>query len=99
MAKLRDLWAGALPLGEAFWTWAVTVALAVNISTSVLLLAMLSLDRPWAALILGYAIPVPYNVVALIGVWRSADQYMGPAAHADLARAASLVILAILSLT
>ena len=77
MAKLGALWRGELPLGEAFWTWAIGIGLLVNLTTSVLFLALLTADRPWAALFVGYALSVPYNVLAGVGVWRSAAHYEG----------------------
>lgn len=96
---MAALWRGELALAEAFWTWAVLVALLVNVSTTGLFLALIAADRPWAALALGYALPVAYNVVALVGVWRSAARHTGPPAQADLARAASAILLTVLSLT
>jgi hypothetical protein len=99
MARLRALWSGDLPLGEAFWTYAVTGGLAVNLTTSLLFLLLLSWDRPIAALFAGFALSVPYNVVALVGVWRSAARYEGERIHADLARIVSLVGMVLLTLT
>lgn len=99
MIRLRALWSGDLPLGEAFWTYAVGVGLAVNLITSLLFLVLISWDHPLAALFVGYALSVPYNIVALVGVWRSASRYDGPRTHADLARIVSLVGLVLLSLT
>jgi len=75
MKKLRSLWFGELPLGEAFWTWAICVGLVVNLTTSALFLAMIAADLPWLALLFGYALSVPYNVLAVVGVWRSAGRY------------------------
>jgi hypothetical protein len=99
MTRLRSLWLGELPLGEAFWTWAIGIGLLVNLTTSVLFLALIANDRPWAALFAGYALSVPYNVLAGVGVWRSAARYQGPAAHAELARIATVVVLTLLSVT
>ena len=99
MAKLRSLWLGELPLGEAFWTWAIGIGLLVNVTTSALFLALITADRPWAALFVGYALSVPYNVVAVVGVWRSAARYKGPAGHAELARIATVIVMLLLSLT
>ncbi|SDY70231.1 hypothetical protein [Citreimonas salinaria] len=99
MKKLRSLLAGDLALDEAFWTWAVTGGLMVNISTSILFLVLILQDLPLAALIVGYGCSVPYNVVATIGVWRSAAVYGGPTLYADLARYATLALMAILTLT
>ena len=99
MEKLRALWTGDLPLGDAFWTWALLGGLLVNISTSVLFLVLIMIDHPWPALIVGYGFSVPYNVVAVVGVWRSAARYDGPRTYADLARGATVILMTVLSLT
>ena len=99
MRKLRSLWLGELPLAEAFWTWAISVGLLVNLTTSMLFLTMITIDRPWAALLVGYATSVPYNVLAVVGVWRSAARYQGPAGHAELARVVTLTVMLLLTVT
>lgn len=99
MTKLGALWTGDLALGEAFWTWAMGIGLLVNIITSGLLLTLITLDRPFAALFVGYVLSVPYNIVALVGVWRAAARYRGDAWHAGLARIVTLVVLALLTVT
>ena len=99
MKKLRSLWLGELPLGEAFWIWAISVGLLVNLTTSLLFLTLITVDRPWTALIVGYALSVPYNVMAGVGVWRSAARYAGPAGHADLARVVTSIVMLLLTVT
>ena len=99
MAKLRALWAGDLAPAEAFWTWTVMVGLAVNVTTSILFLVLMLQDLAVAALVVGYAIPLPYNVVVTVGVWRSAARHAGPPLHADLARIATVILMAALTLT
>jgi hypothetical protein len=99
MTKMRSLWLGELPLGEAFWTWAIGIGLLINLTTSVLFLALITIDRPWAALFVGYGLSVPYNVVAVVGVWRSAARYEGPPGHAELARIVVVGVMLLLSVT
>lgn len=99
MRKLRSLLLGDLTLNEAFWTWAITVGLLVNLATSALFLALVSADRPWAALAVGYGPSVPYNVLAVVGVWRSAARHPGHAGHADLARVTSAAVMLLLTVT
>ena len=99
MTRLGALWLGELPLDEAFWTWAISVGLLVNLTTSIMFLAMITMDRPWAALLLGYGPSVPYNVLAVVGVWRSAARHAGCAGHADLARIVTLVVMLLLTVT
>lgn len=99
MERLRALWTGNLPLGEAFWTWALLGGLLVNVSTSVLFLVLITADHTWPALIVGYGFSVPYNIAVAVGVWRSAARYDGPRIHADLARGTTAVLMTVLSLT
>jgi hypothetical protein len=99
LGKLRALWAGELPLSEAFWTYAVNIGLLVNVTTTLLFFALIAADRPFAALFVGYACSVPYNVVAVVGVWRSAARHPGERIHAELARIVSLVGMILLSFT
>jgi hypothetical protein len=99
MKNLTTLWRGELPLSEALWTWAVTIGLIVNIATSLLFLTLITQDQPLLALLFGYGVSLPYNFVASVSVWRAASRYDGPAIHADLARTATVVIMAALSLT
>lgn len=99
MNGLRRLWKGELALRDAFWGWAVLGGLIVNGVSSGLFLALIAADRPIAALIAGYSFSVPYNVVAAVGVWRSAGRYEGERRWADLARIATVLGMVLLSIT
>ena len=96
---LRRLWRGELPLADAFWNWAVIGGLAVNFASTFGLLVLLTFDRPVAALLVGHAVSLPYNIVAGVGVWRSAARYEGPPRLAGLARLLTAIGLTVLSLT
>jgi hypothetical protein len=87
-----------LPLNEAFWHWAVAGGLVVNVTTTVLFLVLITQGQTIAALIVGYALSVPYNVVAAVGVWRSAERYPGPRHLAQAARIVAVVGMALISL-
>jgi hypothetical protein len=97
MNQLQRLWSGQLPLGEAFWTYAVVAGLAVSGITSFLFLILVSADWSLAALAVGYGLSVPYSVV--VGVWRAAERDEGPRARADLLRIVTLVGMVRLSVT
>lgn len=99
MNKLAALWRGDLGLADAFWTWAVFGGLLVNIVTSGAFLVLITLDRPLPALLIGYGVSLPYNAVAVVGVWRSAARHGGPPREAALARGASVILMTVLSLT
>lgn len=93
------LWRGELPLSTAFWTWAVAGGMAVNVTTSVVFLILIARDQPIAALIAGYVLSVPYNILATVGVWRAAGRYAGPPHWAQAARLVTVVAMGVLSLT
>jgi hypothetical protein len=97
--RIRRLWRGELPLIQAFWDWAAIGGIVVNGATSILFFTLLMNDRPLTALILGYAISVPYNLLVTVGVWRSADRHPGNPTHAKLAKIVTTASMAILSIT
>jgi hypothetical protein len=99
MEKLKALWRGDLSLGDAFWTWAVMTGLVVNVTTSILFAVLIMNDQPVPALLVGYGVSVPYNILAVVGVWRSAARHEGPELQAELARWASVILMTVLSLT
>lgn len=99
MNALRRLWNGDLPLPQAFWNWAVAGGLLVNLTTTILFLAFITGGWIVAAFIVGYAFSVPYNIVAAVGVWRSAARYEGERHWADLARIVTVAGMVLLSLT
>ncbi len=83
---VKCLWAGELPLRQAFWQYAVGYGLLINLVTSLAFLALLINDANIALVALAFALPIPYNFVMVVAVWRSADRYSGPKTWADLAR-------------
>ena len=60
--------------------------LLINVVTSLAFLALLVTDANIALLAVAFAVPIPYNFVMVVAVWRSADRYSGPKTWADLAR-------------
>ena len=99
MKHLGRLWHGELTLENAFWNWAVFGGLAINVASSGLFIALIIADRPIPALIAGYGFSVPYNIVVLMGVWRSAERYGGERRWADLARIVTVIGMVLLSVT
>lgn len=99
MNRLLRLLRGELALEDAFWNWAVLGGLLVNVASSALFLFLIVADRPIAALLVGYVLSVPYNVIVTVGVWRSAARYDGERRWADLARIVTVVGMILLSVT
>jgi hypothetical protein len=98
MTVLRRLWRGEIPLKQAFWTWTVVGALIVNGTATLGFLLLIMAEQPLAALIVNYAVSVPYNIIAGVGVWRAAARYTGDPQWAGLARIVSIAALVVLSL-
>jgi len=99
MTAILRFWRGELPLPAAFWNWAVIGGFAVNAVTTLLFLILVMEDRPIAALVAGYAFSIPYNLFAMVGVWRSAANFDGDPRWAGIARIVTVVMLGLLSLT
>jgi hypothetical protein len=100
LRKLGALWCGEVPLYNAFWDWAVIGGLAVNIVTTLIFLALVMNDQRAAALVVGYGMAVPYNILVGVGVWRAADRYRGDDPRLPhFARTVSVIGLTVLSLT
>lgn len=99
MGAVQRLWRGEAALDVAFWNWAVIGGLLVNIATSIGFFLLMQAREPVAALIVGYVFSAPYNILATIGVWRSAARYTGPPQLASLARWITLLGMTLLSVT
>ena len=70
-----------------------------NIATSILFLVLILQEQSLGAVLVGYGLSVPYNIVATVGVWRSAKRYGGPSLYANLARIVTVTLMAGLTLT
>ncbi len=99
MNNLCRLWHGELALRNAFWNWAVFGGLIINVASSALFLFLIMADRPILALIAGFAFPVPYNAIVIVGVWRSAERFAGERRLADFARIVTVIGMVLLSVT
>ncbi|MFP6748028.1 MAG: hypothetical protein VCD66_10580 [Alphaproteobacteria bacterium] len=94
----RELWAGRRPLKEAFWWYAVAYGFLLNFVTSLVFFAQLANDTNMVWVALAFAVPIPYNIFAVVAVWRSAGRYPGPEKWADWARISSMVWMLALTL-
>ena len=95
---VKRLWAGQVPLGQAFWHYAVGYGLLINLVTSLAFLALIARDANTTLIALAFALPLPYNVIVTVAVWRSANFYPGPKTWADLARVGTVIWMIALTL-
>ena len=65
LSFLQALWRGDVPLGQAFWWYTVVVGSLLNLVTTILFMALVSLQAPAALSIAAFLLPVPYNLFIL----------------------------------
>ena len=93
------LWKGRLPLWQAFWEHAILYVTVLNTLATVGTFGVLAAGLPVALAAAVFLLPIPYIVVAVVGVWRSADAYRGPPHWATLARIVAAVWCGLMVLT
>ena len=86
MQRLKLLWQGYLPLEVAFWQYAIFYGLMLNIVATVAALFLIAFDVPIAVAVIVHLLPVPYSILTIVGVWRSADRYAGQSRLEPVAR-------------
>ena len=84
--SFRKLWLGQLPLSEAFWRYAITYDLVVNLACTLIALTLVLYEAPIAFAAFFHLLPLPYSIYAAVGTWRSADRYQGNPVHAAAAK-------------
>ncbi len=94
-----DLWAGRVPLADAFWTYAVFWSFLINIAATLTSLGLVAAEASnWAAIAANLA-PIPWNMLVLVGVWRSAAAPEIPRPMAITVRVITCIWTIVLSAT
>ena len=91
MAHLVALWRGDVPLGQAFWGYAIVYGTIANIVATAAAIAAVAAGLPDAVAIGLFMVPVPYILTAVVGVVRSANRYQGPPMWAGVAKVAVIM--------
>ena len=99
IALIERLWTGRVPLEIAVWRYAVAYGLLANVLTSGLFFVLLIGQANPLLLAVAYALPLPYNLLATVAVWRSAARFEGPRKWADLAQIGTVLWMVLLSAT
>jgi hypothetical protein len=86
--QLRELWRGDLPLGQAFWEYAIAYGTIANLVATGAAIAAATLGLPDVVALCIFFSPLPYILTAVLGVLRSANKYQGPAEWATIAKIA-----------
>jgi hypothetical protein len=88
--SLKQLWLGQLPLREAFWRYAITYDLILNLAATMAALTLILAEAPIILAAIVHFLPLPYSLFAATGTWRSADRYEG---NPSLVSAAKIAII------
>ena len=91
LTSLKALWRGQLPLREAFWRYAITYDLILNLAATIAALTLFLADTPVAFAVFVHFLPLPYSLFAATGAWRSADRYEGNPLNATAAKAVIVI--------
>lgn len=75
-----------MPLAVAVWRYAFLYGLALNVAATVAALGLVAGDAPIALAVAVHLSPVPYSVLAICGVWRSAGRHPGDRSMAEFAK-------------
>ena len=84
---VADLWAVRVPLADAIWTYAVFWDFLINITTSLLTLGLVAAKAPNGLAVAAHVVAIPWNLLVLVAVWRSAAQPQVPPWLATAVRA------------
>jgi hypothetical protein len=88
---VAEFWRGDIPLARAFWLWGILGGGIVSLASTLLALAVLAGGAPGWLSVAVFAAHIPWNLVLLIGVWRSSDRVE---VRRDFAQAARLLMVA-----
>jgi hypothetical protein len=99
MMRMKRLWSGEMALQHVFWDWAVFGGIIVNITCSGTAFFLIMNDQPILGFIAGYMFSLPYNTLVLVGVWRSAEKFVGERHLANCARIITVIGMIMLSVT
>jgi hypothetical protein len=96
---MRALWTGQLPLGRAFWEYALLYGTLASLLATGSALALLAAGIPAVLALVVHLLAWPYLLLVVVGVHRSASRYTGRPLWARLAEVTVVlwaVIMAVL---
>jgi hypothetical protein len=79
---------GEIPLAHAFWLYAVGYGALINLIATAAAFGVLAAGGAGLLALAVFLLPLPYNVLGVIAVWRSAAVYAGDPTWATAARIA-----------
>ncbi len=100
--RLEELWNGRVALAPAFWSYAIGYGTLFNLVATGAAFTIIVLGWPAIFAVVLHFLPIPYNLVMVVAVWRSAARYEGEAKGetmwANLARGTIVIWAAVMTL-
>ena len=91
LRNLTALCRGEMPLGRAFWEFAIVYGTAANVVATIAAILAAAAGLPDLVVIGIFFAPLPYTLAAVLGVLRSANRYLGPSKWRHLATVAVVI--------
>ncbi len=88
---IQRLWSGEVHLNDVFWNYAIIYGLILNLTATVLIPLAFMFNWHAALIVLIFLLPIPYNILITVSVWRSAEKYEDPGHWPDYAKIITLV--------
>ena len=85
LKTLAALWRGEIPLGRAFWEFAIVYGTTANIVATITAILAAAAGLPDVVVLAIFLVPLPYVLTAALGVLRSSNSYQG-ALSGDISR-------------
>jgi hypothetical protein len=98
MRALVDFWRGEVPLSRAFWIWGIVGGGIVSLALTLVALVTLTAGAPGWLTVVIFAAHIPWNLVLLVGVWRSSERAEVRSDLAQIARLSIVVWVIVLTL-
>jgi hypothetical protein len=94
---VQSLTRGTAPLETVFWRDMLAVGSGLNIAATAVALSLHAADYPvWLGLAVNF-LPLPWNMVLLVAVWKAAEREGGPSARtANIVAALWFVVMIVL---
>jgi hypothetical protein len=80
------VWRGEIGMARVFWEYAIAFGTLANLITTGLAFATYLTTGSALLAVIVFLLPLPYNVLIVVAVWRSANRYRGRPVWATLAR-------------
>ena len=99
VAMIQAIWSGGVNLNDMFFWYVIVWGTLLNLVTSVLFYVAVIYEWSAVWLVPLYFLPLPYNILVTVGVWRSAGLSTGSPVFAEVAKYSTVLYMIFLSMS